>query len=113
MRHHCLLYGHGPQLSAFPERLELPFSNDEILCGYEDVVSSGSDHFTAWVKVSPHEVLEQRMVDVQNASADFLEDAQEKYRDSLAKHNIGEKEFMFFDRIALERHDYTATRAER
>ena len=39
--------------------------------------------------------------------------AQERYRDSLAKHNIGEKEIMFFDRIALERHDCTATRAER
>ena len=38
---------------------------------------------------------------------------QEKYRDSLAKHNIGEKEVMFFDRIALERHDNAATRAER
>ena len=39
--------------------------------------------------------------------------AQERYRDSLAKHNVGEKEIMFFDRIALERHYYTATRAER
>ena len=39
--------------------------------------------------------------------------AQEKYRDSLAKHNIGEKVVLFFGRIALERHDYTATRAER
>ena len=39
--------------------------------------------------------------------------AQEKYRDSFAEHNIGEKDVMLFDRIALERHDYTATRAER
>ena len=38
---------------------------------------------------------------------------QEGYRKSLAEHNIGEKEVMLFDRIALERHDYTATRAER
>ena len=38
---------------------------------------------------------------------------QEGYRKSLAEHNIGEKELMLFDRIALERHDYTATRAER
>ena len=38
--------------------------------------------------------------------------AQERYRDSLAKHNMGEKEVMLFDRIALERHDCTATRAE-
>ena len=60
--------------------------------------------------MSPHEVLEQHTVDIQKATADFLEDAQEKYRDSLAKH---EKEVMFFDRIALERHDNAATRAER
>ena len=39
--------------------------------------------------------------------------AQEKYRKSLAKHDIGAKEVMHFDRIALERHDCTATRAER
>ena len=38
---------------------------------------------------------------------------QEEYRKSLAEHKIREKEVMLFDRIALERHDYTATRAER
>ena len=31
---------------------------------------------------------------------------QEDYRKSLAEHNIGEKEVMLFDRIALERHDF-------
>ena len=31
---------------------------------------------------------------------------QEGYRKSLAEHNIGEKEVMLFDRIALERHDF-------
>ena len=39
--------------------------------------------------------------------------AQERCRDQLAEHNIGEKEVMFFDRIAHERHDYIATRTER
>ena len=38
---------------------------------------------------------------------------QEEYRKSLAEHNINEKEIMLFDRIALERHDISATRAER
>ena len=38
---------------------------------------------------------------------------QEEYRKSLAEHKLREKEVMLFDRIALERHDYTATRAER
>ena len=39
--------------------------------------------------------------------------AEERYRDSLAEHNIGETEIMLYDRIALERHDYTVARAER
>ena len=39
--------------------------------------------------------------------------AQERYQDSLAKPNIGEKEVMLFDRIALERHDLSAAKAER
>ena len=37
---------------------------------------------------------------------------QEGYRRSLAEHNFGEREIMLYDRIALERHGYTATRAE-
>ena len=39
--------------------------------------------------------------------------AQESYRTSAAKHNIGEKETMLYDQIALESHDYMATKAER
>ena len=38
---------------------------------------------------------------------------QEGYQKSLAEHNVGEKEVMLFDRIAFERHDFSATRAER
>ena len=34
---------HSKQLSPFPERLELPFPSEEILSGYEDVVSSSKD----------------------------------------------------------------------
>ena len=33
---------HPWQLNPFPEHLELPFSSDEILSGYEDIVSSGT-----------------------------------------------------------------------
>ena len=32
---------------------------------------------------------------------------------SLAEHNVGEKEVMLSDRIAREKHNFTATRAER
>ena len=38
---------------------------------------------------------------------------QEGYRRSLAEHNIGEKEIMLYDRIALQGHEKTGTRAER
>ena len=69
---------HPRQLSPFLERLELPFSNDEILCGYEEIVASGTDHFTAWVKMSHHEVLVQHMVDIHKATAEFREASERK-----------------------------------
>ena len=64
-------FSHPRQLCPFPERLELPFSNDEILSGYEEIVSSGTDLLTTWIKMSHHEVLEQHMVDFHKATADF------------------------------------------
>ena len=39
--------------------------------------------------------------------------AQLSFRTSLAEHGIGEKEIILHDQIALENHDYTATKAER
>ena len=86
LRHHCLHYGHGlnanfihpRQLSPFPERLELPFSNDEILSSYEDIVSSGTDHFTSWVQMSHHEIVVQHMVDIHKAPAEFREASERK-----------------------------------
>ena len=41
---------HPRQLSPFPERLVLPFSNEVILSGYEELDSSGNDHFTSWAR---------------------------------------------------------------
>ena len=81
LRHHCLHlrprpkcnFIHPRQLSPFSERLELPFSHDEIMCCYEEIVSSGTDHFTAWVKMGRHEVLVQHMVDIHKATAEFRE----------------------------------------
>ena len=52
-RHHCLNFIHPKQLSPFLERLELPFPIEEILSGTEDVVSSGTDRYTTWVKTDP------------------------------------------------------------
>ena len=39
--------------------------------------------------------------------------AQQGYGSSLEEHDIGVKEIILFDQVALERHDYTATKAER
>ena len=41
---------HPRQLSPFPERLVLPFSNEVILSFYEELDSSGNDLFTSSVK---------------------------------------------------------------
>ena len=54
-------FTHPRQLSPFPERQELPFSSDEILFGYEEIDSSGTDQFTAWIKMSEHEILVQHV----------------------------------------------------
>ena len=56
---------HPRQLRPFPERLELPFSNDEILCGYEEIDSQ-------------HEILVQHMVDIHEATADFRDASERK-----------------------------------
>ena len=39
--------------------------------------------------------------------------ADEGYRKSLGLNDLGEKEIMLYDQSALEKHDYTATKAER
>ena len=56
---------HTRQLSPLPERLKLPFSSDEIFSGFEEIVSSSTDQFTAWVRTDSHATLVRHMVDVQ------------------------------------------------
>ena len=60
---------HPKQLSPFPERLELP--SEEILSGFEDIVSSGTDQFTTWVETGPDATLVRHMVDVQKSHCRF------------------------------------------
>ena len=38
---------------------------------------------------------------------------QESYRSSLRYHDIGEQEEIIYHRLALERHEYTVSKAER
>ena len=75
---------HPQHLSPFPERLEFSFSSDAILSGYEDLVSSGSDHFTMWSKMSPHEISAQHVVDIHKVVADFR-DAFERNQSSFSQ----------------------------
>ena len=77
------------QLSPFPERLVLPFSNDEILSSYEEFDSSGTDLFTSWVKMSEHEILVQHMVDIQKATAEFCEASERKNATSSHMNSSG------------------------
>ena len=86
LRHRCLRCGHDLNVISlirnssvpFAERLELPSSNDAILSGYEDLVSSGSNHFTLWVKMSPHEILPKHVVNIHKVVADFRDDFERK-----------------------------------
>ena len=75
-----------PPLQARPtcERLELPFSCDAILSGYEDLVSSGSDQFTMWRKLSHQEILAEHVVDIHKVVADFR-DAFERIQSSSSQ----------------------------
>ena len=56
--HHCLLCSHDLHLNV----LELPFSCDAMLSGYEDLDLSGSDQFTYGVESAPSGDICQAMV---------------------------------------------------
>ena len=60
---------HGP----FPERLKLPYPDEEILSGYEEDVSFIRDGFTTWVKANFETFLERHVFDVRKSHAEFRE----------------------------------------
>ena len=70
-----------PPLPCRPtcERLELPFSDDDILSGFKDHRLPRSDLFTTWGTMTPEEILAEHMVDVRRIAADFR-DAFERIR---------------------------------
>ena len=62
-----------PPLPSRPtcERLELPFSGDDILSGFEDHRLPRSDQFTTWCTMTPEEILAEHVVDFRRIAADF------------------------------------------
>ena len=75
-----------PPLQPRPtcDRLELPFSCDAILSGYEDLHLPGSDQFTMWGKMTPDEILTEHVVDIHRIEADFR-DASERIQASSSQ----------------------------
>ena len=72
----------------FPNAWSCPFSSDAILSGYEDLVSSGSDHFTMWGKMSPHEILAEHVVDIHKVLADFRDAFERNQSSSSQTHGV-------------------------
>ena len=79
-------YIHPQQHSLFPERLRLPYPDEEILSGYEEDVSFIRDAFATWVKADFHTILERHAVDTGKALADFREP-------SARRHDISSQEY--------------------
>ena len=77
---------HSGQPSPSSERLKLPFSSEQALSGFEEIASSGTDQFTAWVKTDPHASLVRHMVDAHKAIADFRK-ASERRHDASSQTN--------------------------
>ena len=59
--------------SPFPDRLRLPYPDEEILSGYQEDVSFIRDGFTSWVKADFETLLERHAVDIRKALAEFRE----------------------------------------
>ena len=77
---YCILLGeNGGTIASTKTLVQFsrirPDPSGEILSGYEDVVSSGQDCYTTWVKTDPDVKLERYMVDVQKAVAEYREAA--------------------------------------
>ena len=79
---------HPKQLSPFPERLELPFPDEEILSGYDEDVPFIRDRFTTSVKADPNTTVERHVVDVRKALAEYREA-------SVRRHDTSAPEYYF------------------
>ena len=66
------------------ERFEPPFSDDDILSGFEDHHLPRSDQFTMWGKMTSEEILGEHVVDIHRIAADFR-DAFERIQTSSSQ----------------------------
>ena len=72
----------------FPDRLKLPYPDEEILSGYEGKVSSIRDGFTAWVKAEFETFLERQTVDNRKVHAGFREASARKHVTSYQEYHF-------------------------
>ena len=79
---------HPKQHGPFPDRLKLPYPDEEILSGYEKDVSVIRDGFTAWVKADFETVLERHAVDIRKAHAESREASARKRDTSYQEYHF-------------------------
>ena len=63
---------------AVLERLKQPFTDCDILSGYEDDVTTRNDSFTSWARIKPEDLLALHMVDAHRAAAEYREASERK-----------------------------------
>ena len=109
LRHHCLHFGHDLNVISFirsssvpfPERLEYHFRVMLYLSGYEDLIPSGSDQFTKWGKMSPHEISAEHVVDIHKVVADFRDPFERNQ--SSSSQSFGVNKLLFFPITCAEK----------
>ena len=81
-------YVYPKQHSPFPDRLKLPYPDEEILSCYEEDVSFVRDGLTAWVKADFETILERHAVDIGQAHAEFSEASARKHDTSYQEYHF-------------------------
>ena len=81
-------YVHPKQHGPFPERLKLPYPDEEIFSGYEEDVSLTRDGFTACLKADFETILERHAVDIRRALAEFREASARRHDTSYQEYHF-------------------------
>ena len=81
-------YTHPMQHSPFPERLKLPYPDEEILSGYEEDVSFIRDGYTTWEKADFNTILERHAVDTRKTLTEFRQASARRHDKSSQEYHI-------------------------